>query len=440
LEKTARWQGLDLDLLTVVAATFEHLVQSEMLKNLYHVYRTLGLRVAGQKSAEIDSILETFMMVYAFGTNLELSSLEDVNKARAYLEAHHHGWQHLHELINNARASAIDSKRGLRGGALSFADVALVTAELQRLYGRWQGSDCTRAAEELAARPNSSASRVRLANVEPLNLSSDRALFAESRDNMRQLGVLDESVPDEPQLIATNYIQSQAMCLATGSYFEVCCPNECDTYLGKLEKEGAAPAGEPETIARILADASGVTVGDKQKAALREIATSGLVPLHGRDFSKWLHNVLPSKCASPHDKGDTNPKTADEWLASPRGGVEATEELLGEIADVLSRYTAAGGPDDGVKLDPKGKVSAMWREEDIVRIRAEPSAPLGFPEKRRSSWFWWMVRTFFYAAIGISMLKAAFTLATASTALTANDDIKKERFVNDRQSWCDSFA
>jgi hypothetical protein len=434
MESSRHDHGLDLELLTVVAATFEHLVHSEMLKNLYHVYRTLGLATAGQKSVEVDNILETFMMVHAFGTNLELSSLEDVKKARAYLESHHHGWQRLHDLLNDARRKrVVDSKpsavRG--GGGLAFDDVALVAAEAQSLYGRWQSRDCSRAVEELAARPNSSAGRVRLANVEPVNLSSHRALFAESREVLRQLGVLDETEPDDPRLIATNYIQSQAMCLSTSSYFEVCCPSECEeVYLAKLEQEIAAPTGDVDTIVRILAEASGSSVlGDKEKAALREIATDGRVPLHGRSFSRWLHDVFPSKCAAPHDKGDTNPKTADEWLAPPRGGVEATEELLGEVADVLSRYTAAGGADESYGQEEL----PLWREEDIVRIREEISPPPR-NEKRRSSWIWWMLRSFFYVAIAISMMKAAFSLATSWDALSPSDDIKKG------ESWCAQFA
>jgi hypothetical protein len=427
-------RGLDLDLLTVVAATFENLVHNEMLKNLYHVYKTLGLTTAGRQSIEVDEILETYMMVFGFGTNLELSSREDFKKARSYLESHHHGWQNLHELLKNARQAAV-SKSGVRGAGLAFDDVVFATAEAQRLYGRWQSGDCSRAVEELG-KQGDSGGRVRLADVKPVNLSSDRALFAETEDALQQLGVLAEGEESAAGfLISTNYIQSQAMCLSTGSYFEVCCPNVCEGYLGRLEKEFAKPTGDVETIARILTDVSGKVIGDKEKALLQDIAEDGRVVLHGRAFSKWLHGVLPSQCAAPSDKGDTNPKTADEWLAAPSRGVEATEELVGEIANFISRYTAAGGPDDIVRQNLHSKEINSFDQDVIVRTRRDEAAAPQQLEPKSSSYFWWLLRLFFYAAIALSMLKAAGSLATSWLALAStSDDIKKE------QHWCAHFA
>merc|ERR1719436_97304 len=126
------------------------------------------------------------------------------------------------------------------------------------------------------------------------------------------------------------------------SYFSVCCPDECESVLGRIEEEVAEPTSDPKRIIDIVSNVPSDTqesprnISTSLVARLDEIASrhQGRVPLHGRLFMQWLHHAYPRECPYPHVSGTVNPVTQDEWLnMHPEiENVDATAAEKGEHA------------------------------------------------------------------------------------------------------------
>merc|ERR1719401_842007 len=97
-------EGMSLRSLATMAAILEHLVYGEILNILYSVYSTIGLSTAGaHTNQEIDDIIDMFMMVYAFGFNMEVSTYSDMKKARLHLETKHGVWPHMRSMAETIK-------------------------------------------------------------------------------------------------------------------------------------------------------------------------------------------------------------------------------------------------------------------------------------------------------------------------------------------------
>jgi len=357
-------EGYDLRALALLAAAMEHLIHAEKISIVYSVFTTLGLPVPGKKSEnQIDDILDTFMMVYAFGVNLESSSFADLQKAKAHLQSSHSGWSQM-QLFARGVKKTIASGRGM-----DFAEIVQLVEKIGEGYVQWQGKDCQRVKNELVAKPSHREGRVVLSEVQPSHASGRRTLFTESAEDLGKLGVLSEG-----KLIIPNYINSQSMCLSTASFYTACCVNECDGLLAKLEREIAAPTVEPSQLARLVATLPGREPGTGlSQALLQEIPSlankdSGLVALHGRPLAEWMHRAFPLGCPAPNDHKVTNPKTPDEWIGESGMQVADLEEMMAEIAQVLAQYTTMGKKADEESFAAEDDVSDP--AIDIIRIKA----------------------------------------------------------------------
>merc|ERR1719345_686241 len=164
--------------------------------------------------------------------------------------------------------------------------------------------------------------------------------FQESAAYLRQLGALDETEPEKPRVIIANFLTSPSNCIASSSFYSVCCMDECEGLLSHLEQVIASPEATSTQIARIVSDLSSSSVVAPRKLSpallgrLGEIAAEhgGSVPLHGRLFAQWMHHAFPRECPYPHVAGTINPQTPDEWLESTGGETTAsTEEMKSHI-------------------------------------------------------------------------------------------------------------
>merc|ERR1740117_520068 len=232
--------SFDLRSLAVLAATIEHLVHGETISLVYSTFTTLGLPIVGKRTEkEVIDILDTFMMVYIFGLNLDVSVADDVWLARSYLENSHTAWPQLQ-----------------------------VIETIGQKYVDWQGKDCTRVKEELASKPSYHQGRVRLSEVQPSRASGRRDLFTQNITDLRKLGVLSGASGAEEELIIANYVNSQSMCLSTASFYAACCVNECEGLLAKLEREFLSPAAEPAALAHLVATLPGARLAEPMSQEL----------------------------------------------------------------------------------------------------------------------------------------------------------------------------
>jgi len=371
--------GLDLRLLAILAATIEHLVRSERLAFLYWVYRTLDVSTDGVKTeAELDLIFSTYMMVYAFGSNLEVSTMQEMSRARTWLENNHPEWRALMEVIRASRQSAASATSRLTSGVdgvegLDFKGVERVAESIGREYARWRNNRCVEVKDMLAGMPEMQSGRVPVSSISSLQDSSTRPLFIETGEHLQTLGILNDSIAAVPRLPVSNYVNLKTMCLSTASYYMACCVNECDDVLAKLERHSRAPKATPESVVAVLAEMKlSEPISGSQLSSLKEIASenSGSVPLHGHSFAQWLHRAYPLKCPEPRDVGvSISPMTANEWIADSGSAVDETENLINALADTLAHFTALTKDGGNPRTEARdASEDDRTPDDDIVRL------------------------------------------------------------------------
>merc|ERR1719453_2848750 len=72
--------------------------------------------------------------------------------------------------------------------------------------------------------------------------------FVEKAAYMRQLGALDENQPGEPRVIVANWMASPSNCLIDTGFYSICCVNECENVMSKLERAVGSAGASPEMI------------------------------------------------------------------------------------------------------------------------------------------------------------------------------------------------
>ena len=65
---------------------------------------------------------------------------------------------------------------------------------------------------------------------------------------LRELGALDESSSSDPRVMIPNYLISQTNCIASSDYYSVCCIDECESLMGKIELAVGAPKASPDSL------------------------------------------------------------------------------------------------------------------------------------------------------------------------------------------------
>merc|ERR1719491_1021936 len=260
-----------------------------------------------------------------------------------------------------------------------FKDVTMVIDEVGERYGRWQDHECRALRQALIRLEDVGGSgalsgRVRLADFYRSAVRDGQWQFSESASYLRELGALDESINGAPRLIIANYITGPSNCVASSRYYSVCCLDECESLVGYLESNLAAPHGEPAVIASIVRHWLSHTQNRNRtlpQHRLEQIAThhGGLVPLHGRLFAQWLHYVFPRECPYPHVSGTTNPMEGEEYIVSSGRHYSATtEEMQQHMQAVPPRQRNTAFVDAGVEAAAGSDTCAMWTMEEELLV------------------------------------------------------------------------
>jgi len=93
-------KGLGLQELAVFASTIEHLVHSETIGRLgsaLNVHKLLP--TASMTEAQVDEVLDTYMMAYILGEHLSNMTLEDAQEATRSMPEMYQGWADTHEFV-----------------------------------------------------------------------------------------------------------------------------------------------------------------------------------------------------------------------------------------------------------------------------------------------------------------------------------------------------
>lgn len=368
-------KGATLHELAVLMATLEHLVHKEAMARLEVVYQSQSFSmedvVSEEEAREVfDSYMALFILGFLLPGNAATPSATQVSKLREQIPKVYPHWPEVQKFIQEVK-TAVAPKRDY----LYFADIANVIEEVGDRYGNWQDKECLALKNELLEiedTTTASGGRVRLADFYKKAVDEEKFQFGESIDYLRQLGALDESDPANPRVLVANYVHSPSNCVASSSYYSVCCRNECEDLLGHLETQIAKPEATPEKIIALVNALPSSTVDGNRTlpqwlvGRLNEVAAhhQGTVPLHSRLFMQWMHFAYPRECPYPHLSGATSKTRVEDVIKQDLDNfVASKDEMMQHISVPLPKMTA--------------DADAMWtmEEELIMWHHAGPTDP-----------------------------------------------------------------
>jgi len=411
IEKRLGGRGFGLHELGVVAATLEHLVHSETIKRLGDVLKLDNkLATDGWNVTEADDVLDTYMMFFILGEDIATKNQKQAKALKKAMYKIYNHWTETQGFIRELRQNVTQAEASVEqraSGQLDFSLVARVADRAGEQFGAFQNQECKDMKAQLVKMEDAGTGRVRLSQFYKPALDGHWQ-FQESVGYLRQLGALDET-GDEARVIIPNFITSQSNCIASSSFYSVCCMDECEGLLNHLETSISAPEAWPAQIAQIVSNLPSSSVSAPRQLPetlldrLGEIAAEhgGSVPLHGRLFAQWMHHAFPRECPYPHVAGTTSPLTPDEWLKENGGIPTATSEEMQE--HVIKAQTSETGRADE---EPQ---SLPWAPEEELLIQRTSTSTTNSRSPLRS------------LALAAAMLAAVYGFArnVMTTAKTA---------------------
>ena len=204
--------------------------------------------------------------------------------------------------------------------SICLQDTLEIVDELAHSYGKWQNMECQQMKEDLMDLDADGDGRIPLGKFYARE-DNTKYQFTESILYLKEVGALVETASGQHVRIA-NYLQGPSNCIASSTYYSVCCLSECEGVLNELEAKLQAPTADPKHLLRLLGNISSATVDAPRDfprvmiERLQEIAeqNGGEVPLHGRLFSEWLHFAFPNECPYPHVVEEAKALTPSHWL------------------------------------------------------------------------------------------------------------------------------
>merc|ERR1719189_2408141 len=143
------------------------------------------------------------------------------------------------------------SRRSLHTEDFTLEHVALEVQEINDRLGVFQNIECRSLKGALTDLEYRNTGRVLLSDFYREGMKGE-FLFIEQVDYLRKLGALDEGDPRHPSVVIANYLASQANCLASTSFHSVCCFDECEGLMSRMEIEVASPTASPTRIAEVV--------------------------------------------------------------------------------------------------------------------------------------------------------------------------------------------
>jgi len=322
LETKAGQRGLDLQMLAVFVATLEHLLQGDQHERLKQAWAVHGLQSEERAdAAKVSSVLEVFMAHHIYvSTKSESGYAFDLTKARKEVKTIakiYSGWPQILEFI----AQQVQPRSQTRGAqSFSFEDAAAAADAVLLQFSEVSGSMCRDMERGFSKLPGGSRGRVSLADMRGAG-----DLFRETDEYLRELGALDESMA-EPYVFLPNYMLGPSNCDGTTSFYDLCCPNECEAHKSHMERAlaGTTPDMAASVLAKVVQERLPSALPESAKMQLESWARAGPLQLHGKDFAYWLHEVFPSQCPMPRES-DFND---DSTVPDAKKDFQATTEVL----------------------------------------------------------------------------------------------------------------
>jgi len=370
-EKRLHGKGMGLHELAVFAATIEHLIHNEAVGRLGLALNVHDiLPTSPMNEVQADDVLDTYMMAYILGENLTNMTLEVAKDDLVEMPELYPAWDETQEFMRGMRAN---TTAATQSHEINFATLAKVAEAAGEHFGSFQDKECRELKSKLVEMEDRGSGRVRLADFYKPALGGSWQ-FQESVSYLKQLGALDESDPKDTRVIIPNYLTSASNCIASSSFYSVCCMDECESLMAHLEAEISAPEVSADRIASLIAGLPSSSVNAPRILSsallqrLDEIAAShgGTVPMHGRLFAQWMHHAYPRECPYPHESGTTNPQTEAEWVDNGNEATATEAEML--------EYCSPSQEDGPGATADLGDVEMPWSHaEELLIGRTSPA-------------------------------------------------------------------
>lgn len=391
--------GLGLAEVVAMVAALERLIFDESVVLLEAAYSLNGISATSIISeADIHEVLSSYLLVFEMGLR---GNLTDVKRHRAikHKVAKAGGsWPILVEFERDATLNFNFANRASTNpfvaSHFTFQDAAQIVESLAQSYGKWQNTECRQMKEVLMGLSPDGSGQVPLSVFYAQPQTADYQ-FTESIEYLREIGALDESARGEPTVRFANYMEGPSNCIASSSYYSVCCLSDCQAIMNDIEGAVLAPTVPADRLLRLVANMSSPSTDAPRELLpvlherMRTIAdkNGGEVPLHGRLFAQWLHHAFPNECAYPLVVGNAAALAPSYWQDGSRTTASAEERRrhVEEAPDI----------EDGSREIP-------WSEEELL-ILHEPSV-------RKVGAFRGMMR----AAMQLAMLLVVIRTAMAS--------------------------
>jgi len=364
LEARHQDHGLALTDVVAMVAVLEQLVFDESVTLLTAAYR-LNAESTTELIDEtaLHTVLKSYLILFGQGSKADLF---DAVRHQAILER-------PREDIDDFERNAVSNFEYARRHQInpfvprrySFEAVAEIVADLAQRYGKWQNAECRDMKAHLVELDPEGSGRVPLGLLYAQPVASTYH-FSESADYLRQIGALDETT-STPKVLIANYITGPSNCIASSSYYSVCCLNNCDSIMDEIEHKVLAPATSPDRLLGVVNNISNQALSQNLVQKLQSIAErhGGEVPLHGRLFAQWLHFAFPHECPFPAILKSADMLSTSQWGSSTYSASEEDRMNLALSADVAITNAADVEVDD------------LWSDSEVLPVHDEPRQPLG---------------------------------------------------------------
>jgi hypothetical protein len=283
-----------------MVSVLEQLVFDESVTLLEAAYRLNGESIAAQiDEAALHRVLKSYLVLFGQGSK---ANLQDAARHQALLTARPR--DDIDDFEHNAVLNFEYARRHRTNPfvprSFTFEAAAEIVTDLAQRYGKWQNAECRDMKSHLMELDPENTGRVPLGLLyaQPQGATYH---FSESPEYLRKIGALDET-GSTPKVLITNYITGPSNCIASSSYYSVCCLNNCDSIMDEIEHKILAPSSTPErllTLVKNITHVQSLPQGLPDKLQSIAERNGGEVPVHGRLFAQWLHFAFPHECPFP---------------------------------------------------------------------------------------------------------------------------------------------
>jgi len=382
LEARRSDRGLALNDVVVMVAALEKMIFGESVKLLEAAYHLNSLPINGAMAEEeLHEVLRSYLLIFQMGLRGNLTDASKHQAMKRKLARMGSVWMTLvdfeEDAVRNFGFSRRHGTNPFTAPHYTFESASHIVEDLAQSYGKWQNYECRQMKEELIGLDADGDGRVPLgrfyAQPETANYQ-----FTETADYLRTIGALDETSGGDPRVRIANYMLGPSNCIASSSYYSVCCLSECEAIMNELEEKVRAPTAPAAQLLGVVANLTSSSyapeaprrLSDDLEGKMHAIAErhGGEVPLHGRLFAQWLHSAFPQECPYPHVHESVAVLSPGHWSSSKNITVpkEERQRHIEQAANTTLEEEAAHGA-----AEPQPQ-ALEWSEDEVLPLQEPP--------------------------------------------------------------------